>query len=343
MLPTLAQKMAATSVASASKAKAVPLLITPQALAPILSEVKVLDATWFMPNSPRNANKEWMKSPRIPGATRWDPDRIAKMGETVMHLPHMMPIPSYFARECSRRLITPDTHVVVYDTHGVFSSPRTAFTFQAYGHDKVSVLDGGLPAWREAHLPLDETTKSSPEAVLVEASDDVYPVPQLRSGWIRSYQEMLSNLSSPTNYQQVFDARPKGRFDGTAPEPRPGMSSGHIPRSQSLPFADLLETKTTALGDTYTVLKDQITLYRRLREGVPPLVDFEKLRQASSAGEPAVTATCGSGMTAAIIWLALKTLGVQASIYDESWMGWASRIREGAPVEKTKIDPSQSN
>lgn len=135
------------------------------------------------------------------------------------------------------------------------------------------------------------------------------------------------------------------RYDGTDPEPRAGLSSGHIPSSLSLPFPSLVETIPAKRegGQPYTVLKDQIPLYRTLSthptntygqsqadEDGSPLLDFEKLRQASSAGEPAVTATCGSGMTAAVIWLALRSVGVQSAIYDESWS--VSRIEEKSDV-----------
>lgn len=322
------------------KSSIVPLILSPKALAPILRSVKVLDATWFMPNIvPKlDPDSEYLARPRIPGALRWNPDAIAVTGPSVRNLPHMMPTPALFARECARRSITPDSHVVVYDTHGIFSSPRVAFTFHAFGHEKVSVLNGGLPAWRDAGLPLDDTVLETVDDGLkdAQAAQEKYPTPKLRQGIIRSYSEMLDNIRSPTNYQQVLDARPRPRFDGTAPEPRQGISSGHMPRALSLPFGELLETKTAAAtGEKYTVLKDQVDLYRRLGRGEAPLVDFEKLRQASSAGEPAIIATCGSGMTAAIIWLAFKTLGVETSVYDESWMGWAGRESEGAPIVNT--------
>lgn len=151
------------------------------------------------------------------------------------------------------------------------------------------------------------------------------------------------------------------------------MPSGHIPNSFSLPFSAVLKTHTTKhpvaqkLALTYTTLPDQVELYRRLRtaptnnvnsnttteasgwssaaaDGDPqPLLDFEKLRQSSSNGEPSVTMTCGSGMTAAVLWLAFRTLGIQGSIYDESWMGWATRANEGeVEVEKTKFDGQES-
>lgn len=132
------------------------------------------------------------------------------------------------------------------------------------------------------------------------------------------------------------------RFNGTDPEPRAGLSSGHIPSSLSLPFPTLVDTHTSkSTGKPYTTLKDQIALYRTFSsettdshgrssstQGGSPVLDFEKVRQASSAGTAAVTATCGSGMTAAVIWLAMRTLGIQTAIYDESWMV-SERFRGG--------------
>lgn len=116
------------------------------------------------------------------------------------------------------------------------------------------------------------------------------------------------------------------------------MSSGHIPNSLSLPFPNLVkqvQSKDPRLnGETYTILKDQTELWRTVSDAVGGMESLDKLRQASSAAEPAVTATCGSGMTAAVIWAALQQLGVTSAIYDESWMGWAGR--EESPIEKTE-------
>lgn len=291
-------------------------------------------------NPPRSAEKEYLSGPRIPTALPWNPDIIATTGEVVRGLPHMLPTAETFADEASKRGITgPETHVVCYDTTGLFSSPRTAFTFAAFGHERISVLDGGLPRWQSEGFALDSNVlQKNPQKA--DASDR-YPTPKVQSGWVRTFDEMIANIRSPQN-QIVLDARARGRFDGTQPEPRNGLSSGHIPKSLSLPFNELLESRTSEDGTKYNVLKDQVALYRTLREAVTDgegqvcELDFEKLRQASSAGEPALTASCGSGMTAAVIWLAMKTLGVQASVYDESWMGYASRETEGASIAKTK-------
>ncbi|PWZ03000.1 Rhodanese-like protein [Testicularia cyperi] len=312
----------------------VPLVITPKALAPLLEanqngEVRILDATWFMPNiqPPRDPRKEFEQGPRLPRAAFWDVDKVATVGESVRNLPHMMPSASTFAKAAGEHGIDPATHVVVYDTHGVFSSPRTAFTFKAFGHAKVSVLNGGLPAWIDAGLPREQGDPAKHEA-------KQYPEPVLEDGIVRSFDEMVANAKMGARGQTVFDARPKGRFDGTDPEPRAGLSSGHIPHSVSLPFPTLMKQVEGKDGKKYSVLKDQIELWRLLSDTVGGMEALDKLRQASSGGELAATNTCGSGMTAAAIWLALQELGVQSAIYDESWMGWASREKEGIPIDK---------
>lgn len=307
--------------------------MSPKALAPLLKDadqIRILDATWFMPNTqpPRNAAAEFAKGPRIPRATFWNVDEVATKGDSVRNLPHMMPSAQVFAQAAGRYGIEPDTHVVVYDTHGVFSAPRTAFTFKAFGHAKVSVLNGGLPAWIDSGLPTESGSPTGHEA-------KAYPEPVLEDGIVRSFDEMVANAKMGARSQTVFDARSRGRFDGIDPEPRPGLSSGHIPHSVSLPFPSLLKTVSTQNNkSSYTVLKDQIELWRTFSDAVGGMEALDKLRQASSGGELAATNTCGSGMTAACIWLALQEIGVQSSVYDESWMGWASREHEGVPIDK---------
>ncbi|KAK0557065.1 hypothetical protein OC846_000712 [Tilletia horrida] len=357
--------MSARSYASSSRAARPPLLISPTALHEALSgassssssPVVALDATWFMPNlnPPRNAHAEFRAGPRIPQARFWDVDEVADKSvieDIGSPLPHMMPDGETFAKAAEQAGIKPDSHVVVYDTHGVFSAPRTAFTFLAFGHERVSVLNGGLPAWSASNLPLET---GEPKA---EIENSEYPAPKLRPNRIRSYREMLANASlGPGRAQAVLDARPQPRFDGTGPEPRPGLSSGHIPASYSLPFSALLDTVSSPNGSEanaakpYTVLKSQTDLWRVVshalasrqsswgagaggsaEEGGNSAVD--RLRQEGSGSDSvAVTATCGSGMTAAVIWLALQQLGIESAIYDESWTGWASR--KDSPIEKT--------
>ncbi|KAE8257650.1 hypothetical protein A4X13_0g2209 [Tilletia indica] len=347
----MASSLSSASSSRRSVAARPPLLLSPAALSKALSEtdskngIVTLDATWFMPNlnPPRNARAEFNKGPRIPNARFWDVDEVAD--KSVIEglgtpLPHMMPDGQTFAQAAGEAGIEPETHVVVYDTHGIFSAPRTAFTFLAFGHQRVSVLDGGLPGWIASKYEVEDGESKT------QVQRTNYPRPTLRPNRIRSYEEMRANAALGTSRAQaVLDARPQPRFAGTAPEPRPGLSSGHIPASYSLPFSTLLDSK-----DGYTVLKSQTDLWRVIsnalaerqsswgagagasaEEGGNSSVD--RLRQESSGSDQvAVTATCGSGMTAAVVWLALQQLGIESAIYDESWTGWASR--KDAPIIK---------
>ncbi|UZJ51910.1 hypothetical protein CBS101457_001230 [Exobasidium rhododendri] len=319
---------------------ATPLLITPQRLASLLSQaasrgqengIRVLDATWFMPNVKRDALQEFTRGPRLPRSTFWDVESVASLKDEVdinghslnpLGLGHMMPSPEKFAKAASSQGISNDTHVVIYDTLGIFSSPRTAFTFHAFRHGRISILDGGLPGWLAEGLPTESGDSS------VQKFDPVeYNVSSLRSGIIRSYDEMMANARMKSRGQTVLDARPRERFTGEALEPRPGLSSGHIPSSTTLPFSTLLDTHPhpTDPETTFTTLKSQTDLWRTLSDSLGGMEKLDSLRQASSAGELAATNTCGSGMTAAVIWLSLNQLGIESAIYDESWTGYAQR------------------
>lgn len=201
----------------------------------------------------------------------------------------------------------------------------------------MSVLDGGLPAWADAGEPLDTAALDADPAVAPAA----YDAPALRDGWVRSFDEMLANSQLGARSQTVLDARARARFDGHQAEARPGLASGHIPGACSLPFADVLETRTASdarvAGRTYTALQPQHELWKRVSAAVGGADGIEKLRHDGSAGGSlGVSLTCGSGMTAAVLWLALQQLGVNAAIYDESWMGWGRRGAQGAaPVAVT--------
>ena len=321
-----------------SSASLPPLMISPRQLAAKLNSKQslcILDATWFlnMPNAPvRNAYKEYLKGPRIPGALFWDVDAVSTKGDSVMNLPHMMPSGSLFAQAAAAKGISRDTHVVVYDSHGIFSAPRTAFTFSAFGHKAISVLDGGLPAWMAAGEAVDSASLETEPSL----SRGTYPEPSLESGRVRSFQEMLHNTTLGSSAQIVLDARPKERFDGKIPEPRPNMASGHIPHALSMPFMSVLD-KHEVNGQSFTTMKPQHELWKVVSR-ILGEEGMEKLRHDGSAqGSVGVTFSCGSGMTACILWLALQQLGINGAIYDESWSGWGRRAANGeAPVESTQ-------
>ena len=252
-------------------------------------DVKVLDGTWLMPGE--NAD---LPQGFIPGAQVFDVDEIATPHPT---LKHMLPIRDTFVSAVSKMGIHEDDTVVIYDRHGVRTAPRVWWMFCAFGHQKISVLDGGLPAWAQAGHAVEERTDAPNKA-------STYTVSKPRLGVI-TQDEILKNLGS----QQIADARSAGRFYGTAPEPRAGLRSGHIPGSCSLPVGTLWTE------DGY----------------FKPLSEIAELVGASGIDltKPIIT-TCGSGITAAGIAFNLHRLGAKdIRIYDGSWAEWGA---SDAPV-----------
>ncbi|KAI0932465.1 hypothetical protein AcV7_000430 [Taiwanofungus camphoratus] len=316
-----------------------PLVVSPaqlRSLAP--SSVSVFDASWHMPGSPRSARDEFIAQ-RVPNAQFLDLDEVASPHE--LGLKHMMPSPEVFAEACENFGITPESHVVIYDTHGVFSSPRALFMFRAFGHSRSSILDGGLPAWIVHGCP----TESGVPAPVRKST---YPVPKLDTRVVKSYQQVVSNAQVNPALEPiadiVLDARSHGRYLGTDPEPRPGLSSGHIPHSFSLPFSSFLQTNPLPkpppstsfptstspsspspplpeLPKTYTTVLPPSILHTALLDALGSERATEVLQ-----GKRGVVASCGSGMTAGVLWLGLSLLGVEgAGVYDESWTGYAMR------------------
>ncbi|KAI0296597.1 thiosulfate sulfurtransferase [Russula brevipes] len=279
----------AHSVSRSISSKA-PFLLTPKALQDLRSsaDVNILDASWFMPNSPRNASKEFTEK-HIPGARFLDLDEVA--APNGLGLKHMMPSAQVFSDALERFGITPTSHVVLYDSQGIFSAPRALFMFRSFGHDKSSVLDGGLPRWETEGLP----TGTGP---VVEIPRSQYPAPTLASERIRDYEQMVDNatkeLSDPLA-EIVLDARSHGRYTGSDPEPRPGLSSGHMPHSFSLPFNAFLQTNAIPnSGKTFTTFLLPNELRRKLEDAVG--TEYARLILQGKRG---VTTTCGSGMTQA--------------------------------------------
>ncbi|BGP25638.1 thiosulfate/3-mercaptopyruvate sulfurtransferase [Rhodotorula toruloides] len=341
---------------SASSTSARPVsLITPAELHKLLSSKNeeelpcVLDASWHMPGSGRQPFQEYRKK-RIEGAAFWDVDQIASKSD--VGVPHNMPSVSQFEDACSRLGIKRDSHVVVYDTVGVFSSPRTAFTFKHFNHPQVSVLDGGLPRWIAEGYPIDENrpTNPNPHAVEeggrllfgpifsellyahkprvesyfiadIEENFSEYKVDGREKADVRQWKDMNKNIKKGEKGDVVVDARAAGRFYGTDPEPREGLSSGHMPHSISLPFQSVLSPESSTTPPYRCLLKPE-----ELEKVFVDALGKEKWDKVKQ-GEKLITATCGSGMTAAVLWLALQRAGVtdNTAIYDESWTGYASR------------------
>jgi len=269
-----------------------------------------------MPNAPRNGKAEFLNK-RLPGAQYLDLDEVASPHE--LGLKHMMPEARVFAEACGRFGLKPSSHVVIYDTYGVFSSPRALFMFRAFGHQKSSIINGGLPRWVDEGLPV-ETSKP------ITPTSTSYSEPGLNQQVIRSYEQIVSNsLLDPLRdsaAEIVLDARSKERYSGAAAEPRPGLPSGHIPNTFSLPFYTFLQKHTSkADGSEYTTFLPQDAITQALEAAVG-----HDQAQSIINGKRRVVTTCGSGMTAGILWLGLGLLNVKnIGLYDESWTGYALR------------------
>jgi thiosulfate/3-mercaptopyruvate sulfurtransferase len=267
-------------------------LVTTDWLAAHLSDsnVRVVDGSWHMPQLRRDPRAEFAQA-HIPGAAFFDIDAIA---DHSTDLPHMLPSPEEFARAVGALGIGDGDRVIVYDVRGVVSAARVWWTFRAFGHDDVAVLDGGLPRWRADGHPV-ESGVSSPTPRTFTAR----PRPDL----VRDLARMRENLRAPR--EQVLDARSAGRFAGTEPEPRAGLRGGHIPGSRNLPYDRLYRPDGTLL----------------------PPADLKVAFETAGVdlGRPVVT-TCGSGVTASVLALALHTLGRRdVAVYDGSWTEWGGR------------------
>ena len=268
-------------------------LVTTAALAAKLGDprVRILDGSWHMPQLGRDAHAEF-RAAHLPGAVFFDIDAIA---DPATPLPHMLPGPDQFARAVGALGIGSDDDVVVYDTRGVVSAARVWWTFRAFGHDAVAVLDGGLPKWKAEGRPL-----VSGEPALAPRRF----IARLRPELVRDLEAMRKNLTARA--EQVVDARSRGRFEGTEPEPRAGLRGGHIPGSVNVPYDELYRPDGTLRA------RDELRV-AFATAGVDP--------------DRAVTTTCGSGITASVLALVLHVLGApHVAVYDGSWTEWGGRM-----------------
>jgi thiosulfate/3-mercaptopyruvate sulfurtransferase len=251
-------------------------------------QVRVLDASWYLPQSGRNGKLEYAAG-HIPGAVFCD---LEKLSDPETELPHMLPSPARFAVEVGGMGISNDSFVVVYDGSGQnMTAPRIWWMFRFFGHASVAVLDGGLKKWRAEAWPLESGIVSvRPQAFRAE------------KGWgeVRTMESLKENLI--TGREQVVDARSRGRFAGTEPEPRSGLRGGHIAGSYNLPYQELLAADGTLL---------------------PPDELRGKFEQAGIDLTRPIVTTCGSGVTACVILLGLDALKLKAAaLYDGSWSEW---------------------
>jgi thiosulfate/3-mercaptopyruvate sulfurtransferase len=250
-------------------------------------DLRIIDASWYLPDMGRNARAEY-DAAHIPGARFVDIDDLS---DNRSPLPHMAPPVEKFMSRMRGMGIGDGHQVVVYDGMGIFSAPRVWWLFRLMGKPDVAVLDGGFPKWRAEGHPV----------------EDLPPVTRDRHITVQRQAHLVKDVSqvaaaAKLGDWQIVDARSAPRFRGEVPEPRPGLRAGHIPGSVNLPYANLLNPDGT--------MKSDAGLRAALAEAG---VDLDK---------PVIT-TCGSGVTAAIISLALERLGHRRhALYDGSWSEW---------------------
>ena len=252
------------------------------------ANVKLLDATFKLPGILPLPKDDYLAA-HIPGAVYFDVDAVSDHSDP---LPHMFPSADQFGRDVGGLGVSNGDTVVIYDSGGWVAAPRVWWMFLSYGHRDVRILNGGLKKWRAEGRPV-ESGEVKAKPATFKASYDARRV--------RSIEQMIANVKSRA--EQVIDARAADRFEGRAAEPRPGIRSGHIPGALNLPYNNLFDAATGTMK---------------------PLDDLRKA--FASAGvdtaRPIVT-SCGSGVSAAVLTLALYRLGVENSaLYDGSWSEW---------------------
>ncbi|TIB85130.1 Rhodanese-like protein [Wallemia mellicola] len=268
------------------------IFIKPQELEHYKSTTILIDVTWHMPNANRDANEEFNQK-RIPGARRLDINAISP--KTSGAYQGKFPDASTFAKACSELGIKSlEDIIILYDTQGLFSVPRAAFTFLVYGFKNIKILEGGLPRYERVGLELGTSTPSAHQP------SDFNRV-HLDVSQVKKYEDIIGAIKDPSN-QVIVDARPSQLF-----------KDGHMPGAKSLPFNQLIESDSGSFKD-----HDQLRKIFEQSLGGPE--QFEKVVK----GDVRVINSCMAGITASIVWLALFVLGVRSSVYDASWLGYSS-------------------
>lgn len=290
--------------------------------------VRFIDASWYLPAHNRDAAAEFAAR-RLPGAVRFDIDALSDASSP---LPHMLPPARAFCASMAALGLSRDDELICYDGAGVFSSPRAWWTLRAFGARRARVLDGGLPAFVAAGGALEVCPPPPPPPRLADedagwALDGAFVASMAD---VRAASASASAGAPPAAAAPaLLDARPAARFEGAAPEPRPGLRAGHVPRARSLPYSSLLD------GATGTFLPPDRLAAAFAAAGV------------DARGPRSVIASCGSGVTACVIAAALAVLGRPlgsgegaVKVYDGSWAEWGSEAAAAAGCE-VETGPAQ--
>ena len=258
----------------------------------INKDIKILDCSWHIPNTQRSGKLEFELS-HIPGSIFFDIDKISDQNSS---FPHMLLTKEKFSSIIGDLGISNDDHVIVYDKLGIFSSPRVWWMFNYYGHSKISILDGGFVKWSKEKKEIDSGKGKKYLQTNFKANEN--------NSMVKNYDDIKTNISK-RNFQ-VLDARPKGRFEGTEPEPRKNLKSGSIQNSINISWDEFIDPETKCFLDAESIKKK-----------------FQSLK--FNFDQPVVF-SCGSGVAACVVGKAFEIItNKQIDIYDGSWTEWATK------------------